>query len=225
MASRADRKLLRRWDRQRDDEDQDEYRDRIGNPPDHIIEAYEHGSADAEGAAEGEDGEGGGGTGGVAGGEDCSVNPNATEQPDGEGTSNSGDSLSYGSGDDDSLVSFAAAAPLRKRRKSSSQANGSKVQPAVATAKKAVADLNQLKRSHEKLTKMYETLDTKHNRFKREMLDGKKAAAREILQLKNDHKETIKMLKENSKLEIVALKKESKNSNDIALNKLKRGEL
>ena len=61
--------------------------------------------------------------------------------------------------------------------------------------------------------------------LKREMLDGKKAAAREILQLKNDHKEMIKMLKENSKLEIVALKKESKNSNDIALDKLKRGEL
>ncbi len=54
MASRADHELLRRWDRQRDDEDQNEYRDRIGNPPDQII-------ADAEGAAEGEDGEGGGG--------------------------------------------------------------------------------------------------------------------------------------------------------------------
>ena len=121
MASRADRELLRRWDRQRDDEDQDEYRDRIGNPPDHIIEAYERCSADAEGAAEGEDGEGGGGMGGVAGGEDCSVNPNATEQPDEEGTSNSGDSSSYGSGDDDSLVSFAAAAPLRKRQKISSR--------------------------------------------------------------------------------------------------------
>ncbi len=120
MASQADRKLLRRWDRQRDNEDQDEYHDRIGNPPDHIIKAYERFLANAEGAAEGEDGEGGGGTGGVgtggvAGGEDCSVNPNATEQPDGEGTSNSGDSSSYESGDDDSLVSFAAAAPLRKR--------------------------------------------------------------------------------------------------------------
>ena len=29
--------------------------------------------------------------------------------------------------------------------------------------------------------------------LKREMLDGKKAAAREILQLKNDDKETIKV--------------------------------
>jgi hypothetical protein len=50
MASQADRELLRRWNRQREDEDQDEYGDRIGNPPDHIIEAYEHCSADAEGA-------------------------------------------------------------------------------------------------------------------------------------------------------------------------------
>ncbi len=68
MASQADCELLRRWDRQRDDKDQDEYRDWIGNPPDHIIKAYEHYLADAERAAEGEDGESGGWTGGVAGG-------------------------------------------------------------------------------------------------------------------------------------------------------------
>jgi hypothetical protein len=113
-------------------------------------------------------------------GEDCSVNPHAPEQPNGE-YSEGGES-SYGSGDDSGsdLESSALAAPTKKRQKTSSWANGAKVQAALAKTKKAVADLNQLKKTHARLTKMHEALDSKHNKLKREIVEGKKATVREM---------------------------------------------
>ncbi len=56
-------------------------------------------------------------------------------------------------------------------------------------------------------------------------MEGKEATAREMQQLKEDHKEAITKLKDNHKKVIVAVKTESKNDNDIALDKQKRGEL
>ncbi len=104
-------------------------------------------------------------------GEDCSINPHAPEQPDGE-YSEGGES-SYGTGDDSGsdLESSALAAPTKKRQKTSSWANGAKVQAALAKTKKAVADLNQLKKTHARLTKMHEALDSKHDKLKREIVD------------------------------------------------------
>jgi hypothetical protein len=113
-------------------------------------------------------------------GEDCSIKPHAPEQPDGE-YSEGGES-SYGSGDDSGSdsESSAPAAPTKKRQKTSSWANGSNVQAALAKTKKAVADLNQLKKTHARLTKMHEALDSKHDKLKREIAEGKKATAREM---------------------------------------------
>ncbi len=85
--------------------------------------------------------------------------------------------------------------------------------------------MNQLKKTHARLTKMHEAWDSKHDKLKRDIVEGKKATAREMQQLKEDHKEAITKLKDNNKKAIVAVKKESKNHNDIALDKQKRGEL
>jgi hypothetical protein len=113
-------------------------------------------------------------------GEECSVHPHAPEQPDGE-YSEGGES-SYGSGDDSEsdLESSAPAALTKKRQKTSSWANKAKVQAALAKTKKAVADLNQLKKTHARLTNMHEALDSKHDKLKREIVEGKKATAREM---------------------------------------------
>jgi hypothetical protein len=92
--------------------------------------------------------------------EDCSIDPHALEQPNGE-YSEGGES-SYGYGDDygSDLASSAPAACTKKRQKTSSWANGAKVQAAEVKTKKAVAGLNQLKKIHAKLTKMHEALDS-----------------------------------------------------------------
>ena len=60
MVSRANHKLLERWNCQRDDKDWDEYLARIGDPPPHIRKANMHCLAEAEKADGGE----GGGVGG-----------------------------------------------------------------------------------------------------------------------------------------------------------------
>jgi hypothetical protein len=44
----------------------------------------------------------------------------------------------------------------------------------------AVADLNQLKKAYARLTKMHEALDSKQDKLKREIAEGKKATAREM---------------------------------------------
>ena len=112
-------------------------------------------------------------------GEDCSVDPHAPEQPDGE-YSEGGES-SYGSGDALDLIRRVLHRQhLKKRQKTTSSANGSKVQVASAKTKKAVADLNQLKKTRARLTKMHEALDSKHDKLKREIAEGEKATAREM---------------------------------------------
>jgi hypothetical protein len=40
--------------------------------------------------------------------------------------------------------------------------------------------LNQLKKTHARLTKMNEALDSKHDKLKREIVEGKKATVREM---------------------------------------------
>jgi hypothetical protein len=40
--------------------------------------------------------------------------------------------------------------------------------------------LNQLKKTHARLAKMHEALDSKHDKLKREIVEGKKATAKEM---------------------------------------------